>query len=85
LGERIDSSWQSLDPETLAKRIDPKHARRLKDGAWICSCPAHRSEGHRSLSITPRDGGGSVVHCFGGCDFLEVAREISNTVGSRAA
>jgi hypothetical protein len=84
-GERVDSSWQRLDPETLAKLIDAKHARRLKDGAWITSCPAHRSEGHRSLSITPRDGGGSVVHCFGDCPFVEVAREISSIVGRAAA
>jgi Bifunctional DNA primase/polymerase, N-terminal len=84
-GGTISRDWQALEPEDLAKRIDAKHARRLKDGGWICSCPAHTSEGHRSLSITPRDGGGSVVHCFGGCTFLEVAREISNIVGSRAA
>jgi hypothetical protein len=81
-GERIDRDWQRLEPQTLAKRIDPKHARRLRDGGWITSCPAHRSEGHRSLSITPRDGGGSVVHCFGDCAFLDVASEISRIVGS---
>jgi hypothetical protein len=84
-GERIDSTWQRLDPETLAKRIDPKHARRLNGGGWITSCPAHKSEGHRSLSITPRDGGGSVVHCFAECSFQEIAREISAIVGRAAA
>jgi hypothetical protein len=84
-GERIDRNWQRLEPETLAKLIDPRHARALKNGAWICSCPAHTSEGHRSLSITPRDGGGSIVHCFGGCTFLEIAREITAIVGLRAA
>jgi len=83
--ERFDSSWQRLEPEQLAKAIDSKHASRLRDGGWITSCPAHPSEGHRSLSITPRDGGGSIVHCFGGCEFLEIAREITSIVGSRAA
>jgi hypothetical protein len=83
--ERIDRDWQRIEPEDLAKLIDPQNARALKDGAWICSCPAHTSEGHRSLSITPRTGGGSIVHCFGGCDFTEIAREISNIVGRRAA
>jgi Bifunctional DNA primase/polymerase, N-terminal len=83
--EHVDCDWQSIDPETLAKAIDAQHARRLKDGGWITSCPAHRSEGHRSLSITPRDGGGSVVHCFGGCTFLEIARAVSNIVGTKAA
>jgi DNA-binding cell septation regulator SpoVG len=84
-GERIDSDWQRLDPETLAKLIDAKHARRLKAGAWITSCPAHRSEGHRSLSITARQGGGSIVHCFGDCTFAEVDRAISTIVGRAAA
>jgi hypothetical protein len=82
-GPYSERSWPLLDPETLAKRIDARHARRLKDGAWITACPAHSSQGQRSLSITPRDGGGSVVHCFGDCDFREVARAIS-TIVSRA-
>jgi hypothetical protein len=77
----IDSGWQRLDPETLAKRLDPKHASRLKNDGWICTCPAHRGVGHRSLSITPRRGGGSIVHCFAECDFTEIAREISAIVG----
>jgi hypothetical protein len=81
---RVSSDWQRLDPERLAKLVDAKHAKRLKNGGWITSCPAHRSEGHRSLSITPRDGGGSVVHCFGDCAFTEVAREISAIVGAAA-
>jgi Bifunctional DNA primase/polymerase, N-terminal len=79
----VNSDWQSIDPEQLAKEIDAKHAKRTKDG-WITSCPAHKSEGHRSLSITPRDGGGSIVHCFGGCEFVEIAREISAITGRRA-
>jgi len=81
----IDSAWQALDPETLAFLLDAKHARRLRAGAWITSCPAHASQGHRSLSITPRAGGGSVVHCFGGCDFVEVARAIADIAGRRVA
>jgi hypothetical protein len=76
------SDWQLLDPETLAKRIDAKHARRLRGDGWITSCPAHNSGGHRSLSITPREGGGSVVHCFADCSFVEVAREIGRILGA---
>ena len=79
-----DREWQKLDPETLAKLIDLKHASRTRDG-WITSCPAHKSIGQRSLSITPRSGGGSVVHCFAECPFPELAREISAIVGRRAA
>jgi hypothetical protein len=87
-GERIDSDWQLLDPETLAKRIDAKHACRLKAGGWITACPAHiPGEGstHRSLSITPRAGGGSVVHCFAECSFVEIARAIGDVIGRAAA
>jgi hypothetical protein len=76
----VNSGWQRIEPERLAKLIDVRHARRLRAGGWITSCPAHVSEGHRSLSITPRDNGGSVVHCFGGCEFIEIAREISALV-----
>ena len=84
-GAPINSSWQRLDPENLAKKIDAKHAKPLKKGGgWITSCPAHRSDGHRSLSITPRDGGGSVVHCFGQCSFVEIARGIACIVGRAA-
>jgi hypothetical protein len=75
-------SWQSIEPERLAKMIDGKHARRLKAGGWITACPAHRSEGARSLSITPRDGGGSVVHCFGECSFADIANAISARIGA---
>jgi hypothetical protein len=81
----IESAWQAIEPEVLALVIDAKHARRLKAGAWITSCPAHRSEGHRSLSIHPRAGGGSIVHCFGGCAFVDIARAIADIVGRRAA
>jgi hypothetical protein len=81
----VETSWQALDPDTLAHLLDAKHAQRLRAGAWITSCPAHESQGHRSLSITPRDGGGSVVHCFAGCEFIEVAQAIAEIVGRRAA
>jgi Bifunctional DNA primase/polymerase, N-terminal len=81
-GETV-RAWQFLDPETLAKRLDPKHARRLKAGGWITACPAHRSERARSLSITPRDGGGSVVHCFAECSFSGVSNAISSILERR--
>jgi hypothetical protein len=80
-----DRSWQFLVPENLAKLIDPMHARPLrKAGGWICKCPAHPGEGNRSLSITPRAGGGSVVHCFAECSFGDIANAISTIVGRAA-
>jgi hypothetical protein len=75
--------WQALEPETLAKAIDAKNARRTK-GGWITACPAHRSEGARSLSITPRKGGGSVVHCFAECSFRDISDAIDD-IARRAA
>jgi hypothetical protein len=83
-GQPIDASWQQLDPETLAKTIDAEHGKQTRHG-WITSCPAHASAGHRSLHITPRDGGGSLVHDFGGCEFIDLARAITSIVGRRAA
>jgi hypothetical protein len=88
----IDSRWQRFEPEVLARLIDPPRtvngkrvgASRLSNGGFVCKCPAHSGERHRSLSITPRDGGGSIVHCFGGCEFVEIAREISAITGRRA-
>jgi hypothetical protein len=77
------SEWQKMDPETLAKRIDPRYAKRTREG-WICSCPAHKSEGHRSLTINHRDGGGSLVKCWAECDFADIARAINGIVGRAA-
>ena len=73
------SAWQVLDPETIAKKIDAKHAKRQGAG-WICKCPAHHGDGYRSLSITPRRGGGSVVHCFAECPFPDISRAIADIV-----
>jgi hypothetical protein len=78
----FDRSWQRLEPEQLAMRIDPKHARKTTREGWVCGCPAHTSEGHRSLSILPRDGGGSIVKCWAECSFPDIAKAIANIVGN---
>ena len=83
LGDRPPSEWQLLDPAALAKAIDAKHATRTRNG-WITSCPAHSSEGHRSLSVNPREGGGSVVHCWAECSFADIAHSIEAIVGRAA-
>jgi hypothetical protein len=77
------SEWQKMDPEVLAKRIDPRHAKRTRQG-WICSCPAHKSEGHRSLTVNYRDRGGSLVKCWAECDFADISRAIEAIVGRAA-
>jgi hypothetical protein len=79
----FDRRWERLEPEILAKVINASTARPLrKNGGWITSCPAHKSEGARSLSITKRDGGGSVVHCFAECAFADIADAIHDIVGA---
>jgi hypothetical protein len=80
-GERFDDSWQQLDPETLAKMIDTR--ARQTPGGWNCRCPAHQDRSP-SFTVSKGDGGGSVVHCFSGCTFPEIARAISQIVGRAA-
>jgi hypothetical protein len=74
-----DRRWQQMEPGDLAKAIDARHARRIR-GGWITACPAHRSEGARSLSIMPRNGGGSIVHCFAECRFEDIADAINSLI-----
>jgi hypothetical protein len=81
--EWAPSEWQKMDPEALAKRIDPQHAKRTRQG-WICSCPAHKSEGNRSLTVNYRADGGSLVKCWAECDFADIARAIEHIVGRAA-
>ena len=77
-----DRRWQTLEPEILAMVISASTARPLrKSGGWICACPAHQSEGARSLSITKSAGGGSIVHCFAECSFQDITDAINIIVG----
>jgi hypothetical protein len=80
-GERIESNWQQLDPETLAKKIDSR-ARQSATG-WKLRCPAH-DDRSPSFTVSRGDGGRPIVHCFGGCTFPEIARAIENIVGKAA-
>jgi hypothetical protein len=80
-GERIESNWQQLDPETLAKKIDSR-ARQSATG-WKLRCPAH-DDRSPSFTVSRGDGGRPIMHCFGGCTFPEIARAIENIVGKGA-
>jgi hypothetical protein len=77
------SAWQQMDPETLAKAIGARSAKRTRQG-WITACPAHKSEGGRSLTVNPRDGGGSLVKCWAECSYRDIARAIESIVGRAA-
>jgi hypothetical protein len=83
------TAWRTMDAGDLAKRIDPQGtvagkrvgASSLKSGQWVCKCPAHNGEGHRSLAIKPGRDGGLLVYCHAGCEFVEIAKAIGRVVG----
>ena len=77
----IDDSWRDLEPETVAKSLDPK-AARLSNGGWVCKCPAHAGVGHRSLSIATGQAGRLVVHCFAECAFIDIANAIAGRIAA---
>jgi hypothetical protein len=81
--DRGPSAWQMMEPETLARAIDARNAKRTRHG-WITACPAHQSEGLRSLTVNPRDGGGSLVKCWADCLFRDIARAIDSILRSAA-
>jgi hypothetical protein len=40
---------------------------------WMARCPAHAGGGERTGSLSLRDGyAGVIVHCFAGCDFIDI-------------
>ncbi|MGC4414772.1 MULTISPECIES: DNA primase [Cupriavidus] len=45
--------------------------QQTSKGRWKCICPAHDDKSP-SLSVTEKDDGRVLVHCFGGCDSSEV-------------
>jgi hypothetical protein len=75
------TSWKTMGAGDLAKRIDAK-AAALRSGGWVCKCPAHSGEGHRSLAIKAGMDGGLLVFCHAGCSFVEIAKAIGRIVGA---
>lgn len=53
----------------LLARLD--RVRRVGAGKWVARCPAHDDRGP-SLSIAETADGRVLVHCFGGCETLDV-------------
>lgn len=58
--------------EDLAEGLE---AKRTGKGKWMAKCPVHddRSE---SLSISSKRDGSSLIHCFAGCEFRDLVREL---------
>jgi len=46
------------------------------DGSFSCKCPAHDGKGVTSLSVSPGDSGGVVLHCFSGCETADVVKAL---------
>lgn len=49
-------------------------------GGYLCHCPAH-DDGRRSLSLKVSEDGRLLAHCFAGCEFKDIAREIEGITG----
>lgn len=59
-----------MDAETIANSLEGKR----EHNQWRCLCPVH---GGRSLMV--KDAGNRpVVHCFGGCQFRDVAKALED-------
>jgi hypothetical protein len=57
-----------MTPEVFAERLE---GRRAGEGRWNAKCPAHE-DGRASLSIREGRDGRVLLHCFAGCEVLEI-------------
>jgi hypothetical protein len=48
---------------------------RLAEGRYLCRCPAH-DDSNPSLSVADGRCGRPVFHCFSGCDWRDVTKEL---------
>ena len=53
-----------MTPETFLSRLDG--VRELRPGRWVARCPGHEDKSP-SLSVTVKDDGSPLFHCFSGC------------------
>jgi hypothetical protein len=61
--------------ETLVKMlINRLENVRAYGRGWRATCPVHGGKSQNSLSIAEGDDGRVLLHCFGGCDPLEVVK-----------
>lgn len=58
--------------DVLLSRLD--RVKRSGKG-WIACCPAHADK-TASLAVTEADDGKVLLHCFAGCDALEVVQSV---------
>ena len=58
-----------MSTDTLLSRLDG--VRQTGQGRWRARCPAHAGKS-ASLAIRDGDDGRVLIHCFAGCEALEV-------------
>ena len=62
----------SVDPALLLNRL--QNVKRTGDQQWRASCPVHKSRSRSSLAIRQVEDGRLLMHCFGGCESLEILK-----------
>lgn len=63
--------------DALLSRLD--RVKQTRPDSWMACCPAH-ADRTASLSIRETDDGRTLVHCFAGCDVVEVLDAVSLTI-----
>jgi hypothetical protein len=62
-----------MDVNDLVGRLEK--AKRTSRDSWIACCPAHKDR-TPSLTVRGLDDGRILLHCFGGCEALDVLTAI---------
>jgi hypothetical protein len=62
----------SADPNLLLNRL--QNVKGTGDQQWKACCPVHESKSRNSLSIRQVEDGRVLIHCFGGCEPLEILK-----------
>lgn len=77
-GRDSNSAWVvQMSVENILQHLDK--VKRTGQGRWMACCPAHNDRSP-SLSIRELDDGRALIHCFSGCDFLDVLGAVGLSV-----
>lgn len=68
-----------MDTADLLLRFDRVRKSTARRNAWTCKCPAHEDRGP-SLSVAETDDGRILLHCFAGCDVVDVVAAVGLSI-----